>query len=125
MKILVDTSFLLLMAELGRDLISMAERQLNDKLEPYIIEDILKELENLCKKHSKKAFHARTALEIANRMGKLEAFGKGSVDRKLIETAKEYSMPIATNDFKLIREAKKEHVKILFMHRDLRITLEE
>ncbi|OYT66680.1 MAG: hypothetical protein B6U65_05080 [Candidatus Wolframiiraptor sp. EX4484-121] len=50
MKVLFDASFLMLSAELGKDLISLAEDAVGERIEPYILSDSLEELKSLSRR---------------------------------------------------------------------------
>ncbi|MEM2003937.1 MAG: hypothetical protein QXQ37_04715, partial [Nitrososphaerota archaeon] len=65
MEALIDTSFLMLMAEKGRNIISMIEDKLNDCLEPIILKSVIDELVKLSKQKGKRALYAKTALKIS------------------------------------------------------------
>ena len=124
MKVLLDTSFLMLMAELGKNLLEVAEEALGDKIEAYVLEESVKELRALAGRGGRKAMNARAALKIAERVRLLSFPGRGKVDQRLMETAKSAGLVLATADSGLISEARRESVPILIVRKDLSVSLE-
>ncbi len=124
MRILLDTSLLMLIVEEGRDLLRVAEDKLDEVIEPYVLEDTIHELEKIAGGRGKKSKLARLALKLAERMKKIEYPSMLPVDLKLIEASKQYRLVLATIDQKLIEEARKNNVPVLIFHEDLRVTLE-
>lgn len=124
MKILLDTSLLILIVEEGKDLLRVAEDKLDEVIEPYVLEDTLHELEKIAKSRGKKSNLARLALKLAEKMKKVEYPSTLPVDLKLIEASKHYGLVLATMDQKLIEEARKKNIPVLIFHEDLRVTLE-
>ena len=120
MKILVDASFLLLCAEKGRDFISLAEESLGDKLECYVLEDVLKELKRLAARGGKRGTLAGVALKIAEKMNKLRSDLPETleVDQKLLEEAERLGMALASIDMDLISKARERGIPILTVKKD-------
>ena len=120
MKILVDASFLLLCAEKGRDFISLAEESLGDKLECYVLEDVLKELKRLAARGGKRGTLAGVALKIAEKMNKLRSDLPETleVDQKLLEEAERLGMTLASIDMNLISKARERGIPILTVKKD-------
>lgn len=120
MKILVDASFLLLCAEKGRDFISLAEESLGDKLECYVLEDVLKELKRLAARGGKRGTLAGVALKIAEKMNKLRSDLPETleVDQKLLEEAERLGMTLASIDMDLISKARERGIPILTVKKD-------
>jgi len=123
MKILVDASFLLLCAEKGRDFISLAEESLGDKLECYVLEDVLKELKRLAAREGKRGTLAGVALKIAEKMNKLRSDLPETleVDQKLLEEAERLGMTLASIDMDLISKARERGIPILTVKKDQNI----
>ncbi len=124
MKVLIDTSLLMLTVEQGRDLIRAAENMLGEVIEPYILEDIVDELEKIAKRRGKKANLATVALKLTEKMSKIKYIKKLPVDLKLIEAAKDHKMVLAAVDQKIIKEARKKKIPLIIFHKDLRVTFE-
>lgn len=120
----MDSSILMLSAELGKNLLEMAEKELDEKLELYTLEDVVRELKAIARGKGKRSKLARVALEIAIKFNIIECLEESSVDEKIIKVARELNMPIVTADSEMVREAKKKNVPILIFHRDMRITFE-
>ncbi|MCD6536177.1 MAG: hypothetical protein J7K49_04005 [Thaumarchaeota archaeon] len=120
MKILVDASFLLLCAEKGRDFISLAEESLGDKLECYVLEDVLKELKRLAARGGKRGTFAGVALKIAEKMNKLRSDLPETleVDQKLLEEAERLGMTLVSIDMDLISKARERGIPILTVKKD-------
>ena len=120
MKILVDASFLLLCAEKGRDFISLAEESLGDKMECYVLEDVLKELKGLAARGGKRGTLAGVALKIAEKMNKLRSDLPETleVDQKLLEEAERLGMALASIDMDLISKARERGIPILTVKKD-------
>ncbi|MEN2974486.1 MAG: PIN domain-containing protein [Candidatus Caldarchaeales archaeon] len=124
MKLLVDTSLLMLSVELGKNLIEIAEKELDEKLELYTLEDVIRELEGIAKGRGKKSRMARVALAVASNFKIIRYLGEISVDEKIVKAAEELKIPLATVDLEIIRKARKKNIPILIFHKDLRITFE-
>ncbi len=123
MRVLLDSSFLLLMAETGRDLLAVAEEALGDVIQPYILRDTINELKSMAGRRRGRAAYARAALKIAGRATVVETREGGKVDEKLLAAALGLGMTLATVDLRLISEAKKRGVRVLTVRRDMRIAL--
>ena len=126
MKVLFDASFLMLSAELGKDLIGLAEDVVGEKIEPYILPDSLEELKSISRHRGKRATLARVALKLAEKMNLLELDLEESmeVDEKLLETSRRYGLILATVDSRLVRMAREVGVPVLSVGRGVRIRFE-
>jgi rRNA-processing protein FCF1 len=124
MKVLLDTSLLMLIVEQGRDLIRAAEDILGEVIEPYILEDTVDELEKIAKRRGGKAELANLALKLTEKMVKIKYVKELPVDLKLIEAAQEHRMVLAAVDQKMIKEARKKKIPLIIFHKDLRVTFE-
>ena len=120
MKVLVDTSFLMLCAEKGRDFITLAEETLGEKLECYVLEDVLNEVRMLASRKGKKAVMAAAALKIAEKMRVLKSDIKGvrKTDEKLLAESSRNKFVLATVDNQLIKKAKERGLPILTVKED-------
>ncbi len=125
MKVLVDSSFLIHCAERGKDLIALAEERLGERLECYLLEEVLKELRGLSARRGRRAAMASTALKIAEKMKLIKSHAEDlPTDEKLLQEAKRIQAAIATIDFELIDKARERGISILTVTRDLRIVFE-
>lgn len=124
MKLLIDTSLLMFIVEQGKDLLRVAEDTLREVVEPYVLEDVIHELEKIAEGRGRKSNLARAALKLAEKMEKIRYVGEMPVDLKMLEASRKYGMVLATIDQSLIEEARKMKVSILIFHEDLRVTLE-
>jgi len=120
MKLLVDSSFLIYCAEKGRDFISLAEQTLGEKLECYVLEEVLAELRKLASKNGKRGALASVGLRIAEKMKVVRSSLPESVntDQKLLEESKRLKMVLATVDGDLIDKAREQGLPILTVKKD-------
>ena len=126
MKVLFDASFLMLSAELGKDLIGLAEDVVGERIEPYILPDSLEELKSISKHRGKRATLARVALKLAEKMTslKLDLEESMEVDEKLLEVSRRHGLVLATVDSRLVRRAREIGIPVLSIGRGFRIRLE-
>lgn len=121
MKVLVDTSFLLLCVEKGRDFISMAEEKLGEPLECYVLEDVLNELKSLEGRGGRKGAFASLALRVAERFRRIGGERGLPPDEKLLREAERVKAAIATVDLELLSEARRRGVPVISVGGDQRI----
>lgn len=124
MRILLDTSFLMLMAEIGENLLEKAEETLGEKIEAYVLEDTLMELKTIAGKGGRRAMSAKAALKIAERMRQVSLPSPGRVDERLLEAALKFQLILATVDSQLIENARRLRIPILMVRRDMGLSLE-
>ncbi len=124
MKVLVDTSFLLLCVEKGRDLISLAEEKLGEPLECYVLEDVLNELKSLEGRGGKRGAFASLALRIAERFRKIGGGRNLPPDEKLLREAERIGAAIATVDLELLERARRKGIPTISVGADQRIRFE-
>jgi len=103
LKALVDTSFLLLIVEVGKDLFSVLEDKIQERIEPVVIKPVFKELESISKRRGRRAQMARAAIQLTARMSLVDYPASGSVDETLLKYAFEEKLPIITADRKMVR----------------------
>jgi len=120
MKVLVDTSFLMLCAEKGRDFITLAEETLGEKLECHVLEDVLNEIKMLASRKGKRAAMAAAALKIAEKMQvlKSEIEGVRKTDEKLLAESSRNKFVLATVDNQLIKKARERGLPVLTVKED-------
>lgn len=124
MKVLVDTSFLLLCIEKGRDFISLAEEKLGEPLECYVLEDVLNELKSLEGRGGKRGGFASLALRIAERFKRISGERSLSPDEKLLREAEKMGAAIATIDLELMGRAREKGISIISVGADQRVRFE-
>lgn len=116
MKLLVDTSFLMRAAELGRDMLAAVEEKLGAKVVPVVPSFVASEIERLASLNNAKARKARVALEICRRaeLAAVDASGR-SVDDALLEAAKNLGIPVLTSDRSLRRKLLDAGVAVVYV----------
>ena len=124
MKVLVDTSFLLLCVEKGRDLISLAEEKLGEPLECYVLEDVLNELKSLEGRGGKRGAFASLALRIAEKFRRIGGGRNLPPDEKLLREAERIGAAIATVDLELLEKARRKGIPVISVGADQRIRFE-
>lgn len=124
MKVLVDTSFLLLCVERGRDFISLAEEKLGEPLECYVLDDVLNELKSLKGRGGKRGAFASLALKIAERFRRVCGESGLPPDEKLLWEAEKIGAAIVTADLGLIGRARRRGIPVISVGTDQRIMFE-
>ena len=126
MKALIDTSFLMLCAEAGKDFIGLAEEKIGDRIECYVLKEVLEELEKISKHPGRRGAAARAALKLAKRMKILDlGFPEDlALDERLLKASKDLGMVLATIDLELIRRARSLKAPLLTVRKDQSIWLE-
>jgi rRNA-processing protein FCF1 len=117
LKVLVDSSLLMLCAERGRDYLSILEDKLGEKLEFLVPAIVWNELSHLASRPGKKGKTAKIALEIAKSMAVVNMGSGGSVDDRLEKLAKDLGIAVATVDAGLARRLRRQRIKILMVGR--------
>lgn len=113
MKVLVDTSFLLLCAEKGKDFFTVLENKAGERIEPVVPSEVVSELKRLAAKRGKKSKMASAALQLAETMEKLAKEYEGSVDDALIYYARKTQHPVLTSDAKLMKKLASEKIEYM------------
>jgi rRNA-processing protein FCF1 len=108
MKIILDTNFLLLPAQLKIDIFSLRSYGTLATLDACI-----RELEKISKGRGKSAGQAKVGLALIKdrKIKKLKT--RQSADKALLAYGKRYSYTIATNDRKLIKILKNNGIRIV------------
>jgi len=105
LRALLDTSFLMLCAEVGRDLLSLVSDKLGEPIEPCTLPQVMAELRALTRVKGKRGRTAALALEMAGRFSVIEPAVEGEVDEVLITTARREGCLLVTADLELFRKA--------------------
>ncbi len=124
MKVLVDTSFLLLCAERGKDFISLSEEKLGETLECCVLEDILNELKSIKGRGGRRGAMASLALRIAENMKRVRSEEDLPADEKLLREAEKIGAAIASIDLGLVRKARKRGIPVISIGSDQRVIFE-
>ena len=115
MRALLDTSFLMLCAEVGRDLISLVSDRLGEPIEPCTLPQVMEELRALTRAKGKRGRTAAVALEMTGRFSVIEPAVEGEVDEVLIATARREECLLVTADLEIFRRALKEGMRAAFV----------
>ncbi|MDT7968139.1 MAG: hypothetical protein RQ949_02595 [Candidatus Calditenuis sp.] len=115
MRALLDTSFLMLCAEVGRDLLSLVSDKLGEPIEPCTLPQVMAELRALTRAKGKRGRTAALALEMAGRFRVIEPAVEGEVDEVLIATARREGCLLVTADLELFRKALENGMRAAFV----------
>jgi rRNA-processing protein FCF1 len=115
LRALLDTSFLMLCAEVGRDLLSLVSDKLGEPIEPCTLPQVMAELRALTRAKGKRGRTAAVALEMAGRFRVIEPAVEGEVDEVLIATARREECLLVTADLELFRKALEKGMRAAFV----------
>jgi rRNA-processing protein FCF1 len=115
LRALLDTSFLMLCAEVGRDLLSLVSDKLGEPIEPCTLPQVMAELRALTRAKGKRGRTAALALEVAWRFSVIEPAVEGEVDEVLITTARREGCLLVTADLELFRKALEKGMRAAFV----------
>jgi rRNA-processing protein FCF1 len=115
LRALLDTSFLMLCAEVGRDLLSLVSDKLGEPIEPCTLPQVMAELRALTRAKGKRGRTAALALEMAGRFRVIEPAVEGEVDEVLIATARREGCLLVTADLELFRKALEKGMRAAFV----------
>ena len=118
MKVLVDSSFLMLLVEKPLQDMKVLEEEFG-KTQLIVLECVLNELKRLSRiKSIKRARLAGTALRFASRLEKIVYNNHKDVDTNIIEYATGNQIPVATIDTELKNELRKKSVVVVSVRND-------
>jgi rRNA-processing protein FCF1 len=115
LRALLDTSFLMLCAEVGRDLLSLVSDKLGEPIEPCTLPQVMAELRALTRAKGKRGRTAALALEMAGRFSVIDPAVEGEVDEVLIATARREGCLLVTADLELFRKALEKGMRAAFV----------
>ncbi len=115
MRALLDTSFLMLCAEVGRDLLSLVSDRLGEPVEPCTLPQVIAELRALTGAKGKKGKLASLALRMAESVCVIEPAAGGEVDEVLVATARRERCLLVTSDLEIFRKALREGTRAAFV----------
>lgn len=121
LHLILDTSFLLLLVESGRDILAIIEDKLREPIVPLVPDLVLAELRSLADRGGRRGRWAGLALEIAAKMQVLRVGEAGAVDEKMIELASRLGYPVATADSRLQKVLRRMGVKCVYVNRGLEV----
>jgi rRNA-processing protein FCF1 len=115
LRALLDTSFLMLCAEVGRNLLSLVSDKLGEPIEPCTLPQVMAELRALTRAKGKRGRTAALALEMAGRFSVIDPAVEGEVDEVLIATARREGCLLVTADLELFRKALEKGMRAAFV----------
>jgi rRNA-processing protein FCF1 len=115
LRALLDTSFLMLCAEVGRDLLSLVSDKLGEPIEPCTLPQVMAELRALTRVKGKRGRTAAVALEMAGRFSVIDPAVEGEVDEVLIATARREGCLLVTADLEIFRKALEKGMRAAFV----------
>jgi rRNA-processing protein FCF1 len=115
LRALLDTSFLMLCAEVGRNLLSLVSDKLGEPIEPCTLPQVMAELRALTRAKGKRGRTAAVALEMAGRFSVIELAVEGEVDEVLIATARREGCLLVTADLEIFRKALEKGMRAAFV----------
>ncbi len=118
--LIIDTSFLLEMVDLGKDLIVIAENTLGVPLKPVLLSGVEMELKNLLRKSGHRSRKVRGALEISRSFKLLDIplEENEDVDEYIIRVAREVGWAVATNDRELRKKLRLLGIPHIYLRSD-------
>jgi rRNA-processing protein FCF1 len=115
LRALLDTSFLMLCAEVGRNLFSLVSDKLGEPIEPCTLPQVMAELRALTRAKGKRGRTAAVALEMAGGFRVIEPAVEGEVDEVLIATARREGCLLVTADLEIYRKALEKGMRAAFV----------
>jgi hypothetical protein len=111
-RIFFDTNMLMLPTQFGLDIFEEIENILNEKVEFYVFDRTIEELEEISKGKGKNATAARVALSLIRKKGVKIITTKKPVDDALLSLE---DVIIATNDKTLRKRLKAKGIKTIYL----------
>ena len=114
--VLLDSSFLIEVAEIGKDVIAFMDDALGVTLPKFTLNLVIEELENIRDRgSSKRSSMARVALGLAQRMKIIEEASLLPVDDAIIDVARHDLLVVATNDMDLRRRLREARIPVVYV----------
>lgn len=123
MKLLMDSSFLLLAAKVGKNFFELTEDIVGQKIEPLILDTTLEELKRLAKSPRRRSSLAKLCLELAKDMHVKKSVGR-SADDQILNYASNYRCAVATNDMALKKRLRSLGATIIVVGSNNKIRIE-
>ncbi|MEM0482276.1 MAG: hypothetical protein QXM16_05270 [Nitrososphaerota archaeon] len=121
MPALIDTSFLLLLIESGRDILRVIEEKLGEPVEPLVPDSVVRELKRLSARGGRRGRAAKLALSVAERMRRVESSQGAEVDEELLRLASRTGYAVVTADSALQKRLRKRGLKCIYVSRRLEV----
>ncbi len=114
--VLLDSSFLMEVAEIGKDVIAFMDDALGVTLPKFTLNLVIEEMENIRDRgSSKRSSMARVALGLAQRMKIIEEAPLLPVDDAIIDVARHDLLVVATNDMDLRRRLREARIPVVYV----------
>lgn len=122
-KVIADTSFLMLPGTLKINIVAEVERLLDTRCELLIPTSVLEELKNLVEKGTpKERSAARLGLKIAERFEKIGA--EGRADESIVNLAMRTGGPVGTADRGLRKKLREMGISVIYARGKSHLELE-
>lgn len=112
-EVVLDTSFAIKMT--SEPMASFDRIGVLGKTSFIVLEDVLRELDNITRRNGLRARQAKAALQYVNQLKTVEVKGRGSCDEKILRYAVEKHVPVATLDGELRRKLRKAGIIVITM----------
>ena len=115
MKVLLDTNFMLIPGQFRVDIFESIDKATEEKVDFYILDVSLKELEKVSKiGKMRDRTAARIGLVLAKKAKVVKTESIKNVDTLLLEAAVKYKCTVATQDKELKDRLKKEQIPVYY-----------
>jgi len=115
MRVIVDSSFLMMCADYGKGLLERLEEKLGSKIKLVAPLVVKLELERIAEKPGRKGALARGALRILAEAEMVETANRENVDGAILELARRTKYPVVTVDKTLARLLRENRVNVITM----------
>jgi rRNA-processing protein FCF1 len=125
-KVILDSNFLFIPFQFKIDIFDELDK-LFGKVEPIVLSTTIEELQQLTAKGSPKMRkQAATALRLVERCQSVTAERRTgeSYDDVILRVAKEWSVPVATNDAKLRKKLRETGVTVVFLRQKSHLAID-
>jgi rRNA-processing protein FCF1 len=125
-KVILDSNFFFVPMQFKIDIFKELDK-LFGKAEPVVLSTTIEELRQLTAKGAPKMRkQADTALELVEKCQsiKMEKEPDESYDDVILRTAKEWNVPVATNDAELRKKLREAGVSVVFLRRKSHLEIE-
>lgn len=113
--IILDTSFLISIVELGKDVFSMIDECIGENLPLIILKSVENELYTLVSKGDLIGLKAKSALNLIKNFNIIDYNENKNVDASLIQITKKINFIVATTDNDLRKKLRDNHVPVIYI----------